>query len=99
MRRQMSLKITVGMYLIFFLYYREVLLVVMAVVLLAVMIGENIFPDHVITQTPVRDRQNRKIWICFSVYTVGSDLLSFYFQKIKGWRCRAHRQRARVFLC
>lgn len=40
----------------FFLYYREVLLVVMAVVLLAVMIGENIFPDHVITQTPVRDR-------------------------------------------
>ena len=67
----------------FFLYYREVLLVVMAVVLLAVMIGENIFPDHVITQTPVRDRQNRKIWICFSVYTAAV-LLSFLFSKNKG---------------
>ena len=65
----------------FFLYYREVLLVVMAVVLLAVMIGENLFPDHVITQTPVRDRQNRKIWICFSVYTAAV-LLSFLFSKI-----------------
>lgn len=67
----------------FFLYYREVLLVVMAVVLLAVMIGENLFPDHVITQTPVRDRQNRKIWICFSVYTAAV-LLSFLFSKNKG---------------
>lgn len=82
----------------FFLYYREVLLVVMAVVLLAVMIGENIFPDHVITQTPVRDRQNRKIWICFPFIRRQCCCL-FYFQKIKGWRCRAHRQRARVFLC
>ena len=36
-----------------------------------------------ITQTPVRDRQNRKIWICFSVYTAAV-LLSFLFSKNKG---------------
>lgn len=80
----------------FFLYYREVLVVLAAIVMTCIMIGENIFPDTVLTQTPVRDRQNRKIWICFAVYTAAV-LLSFYFQKIKDWRCRVHRQRARVF--
>ena len=64
----------------FFLYYREVLLVVMAVVLLAVMIGENLFPDHVITQTPVRDRQNRKYGFVFRLYS-GSAVVFFIFKK------------------
>lgn len=82
----------------FFLYYREVLVVLAAIVMTCIMIGENIFPDTVLTQTPVRDRKNRKIWICFGIYTAAV-LLSFVFSKIKGWRCRAHRQRARVFLC
>ena len=67
----------------FFLYYREVLVVLAAIVMACIMIGENIFPDTVLTQTPVRDRQNRKIWICFSVYTAAV-LLSFLFSKNKG---------------
>ena len=82
----------------FFLYYREVLVVLAAIVMTCIMIGENIFPDTVLTQTPVRDRKNRKYGFALA-FIRRQCCFRLFFLKIKGWRCRAHRQRARVFLC
>ena len=37
-----------------FLYYKAVLIIVIAVIIILMIIGDNIFPDYIIKDTPIR---------------------------------------------
>lgn len=60
-----------GIFVDLFLYYKEVFVIAAGVGMLLCLVGENIFPDHIRTDTPVRDRKNRWILICVLVYGCG----------------------------
>lgn len=52
-----------------FLYYKEVFLIVAGIAMLLFLVGENIFPDKIRTDTPLKDKQNRWILVCVLLYS------------------------------
>lgn len=61
-----------------FLYYKEVFVIAAGVGMLLCLVGENIFPDNIRTDTPVRDKKNRWILICVLVYGCGATLSAVF---------------------
>lgn len=57
-----------GYVLNFFIYYKAIAVIVAAVIFIFIMLGENIFPDNIIKNTPVRARENRRMLICMIIY-------------------------------
>ena len=60
------------------LYAKAVLLVLGGIFLLLFLIGENIFPDKIIKETPLRDKKNRVIWICLGIYSIAIILSAIF---------------------
>lgn len=70
-----------GVYLDFFLYYKEILIIIFGVFLLFFYCGEIIFPDNKINNYPLKHNSNRLIIICVFIYSftvVLSSILSKY---------------------
>lgn len=82
----------------FFLYYREVLVVLAAIVMTCIMIGENISRIRCLRRRRYGTGKTGKYGFALA-FIRRQCCFRLFFLKIKGWRCRAHRQRARVFLC
>lgn len=57
-----------GYVLNFFIYYKAVAVIVTAVFFIFIMLGENIFPDNIIKNTPIKAKGNRRILICMLAY-------------------------------
>ena len=54
----------------FFLYHKEVCLILLAGFLICFYIGEHIFPDHVIKNTSIERKAFRRILVLVAVYAV-----------------------------
>lgn len=70
----------------FFLYYKAVLVIILGIFIACFIIGENIFPDNIIMDTPVRSRNNRIMVIAagiFIVMTVLSAVFSRYHATVR----------------
>lgn len=70
----------------FFLYYKAVLVIILGIFIACFIIGENIFPDNIIKDTPVRSRNNRIMVIAagiFIVMTVLSAVFSRYHATVR----------------
>lgn len=67
-----------GIFVDLFLYYKEVFVIVAGAGMLLCLVGENIFPDNIRTDTPVRDRKNRWILICVLLYGCGAILSAVF---------------------
>lgn len=52
----------------FFIHYKAELIIAMAIFLILVMIGENIFPKYIEKNTPIRNKNNKNIYLCMMVY-------------------------------
>lgn len=64
------------------LYAKAMLFVLVGTFLLLSLIGENIFPDKIIKETPLRDKKNRVIWICLGIYSIAI-ILSAVFSEYR----------------
>jgi len=60
------------------LYGKAVIIVLVGTFLLLFLIGENIFPDNIVKETPLRDRKNRIIWICLIIYSIAIILSAIF---------------------
>lgn len=63
-----------------FLYCKSIIVITMAVLIIVMIVGENIFPDNVLKNTPVRYKGNIKFLICVLVYIVMT-IISAAFSK------------------
>ncbi len=72
-----------------FLYCKSIIVITMAVLIIVMIAGENIFPDNVLKNTPVRYKGNIKFLICVLVYivmTIISAAFSKYTAVVKKWK-------------
>lgn len=70
----------------FFLYYKAVLVIILGIFIACFIIGENIFPDNIIKDTPVRSRNNRIMVIAAGIFilmTVLSAVFSRYHATVR----------------
>ena len=70
----------------FFLYYKAALVIILGIFIACFIIGENIFPDNIIKDTPIRSRNNRIMVIAagiFIVMTVLSAVFSRYHATVR----------------
>jgi len=58
------------------------ILIAAGIFLLLFLAGENIFPDRILRETPLRDRKNRWIFLCAAVYA-GTVILSAVFSEYR----------------
>lgn len=63
-----------------FLYYKAVLIIVIAVIIILMIIGDNIFPDYIIKDTPIRDKKNIRFLVCILIYVLMT-IVSTFFSK------------------
>lgn len=61
-----------------FLYYKEIFLIVTGILMLLFLVGENIFPDNIRTDTPIKDRHNRRLLVCVLLYICGAVLSAIF---------------------
>lgn len=64
----------------FFLHSKAAAVLILAIFLLLVLVGENIFPDRILTDTPIRNKYNRRLYCCMALFVL-SAVLSFLFSK------------------
>lgn len=64
----------------FFLHSKSVIVLILAVFLFLVMVGENLFPDQILTDTPIRNKYNRWLYCCMALFVM-SAFLSFLFSE------------------
>lgn len=70
----------------FFLYGKAVVVVCLGIFILCMLIGENIFPDNIMRDTPIRSCKYRIYLICVMLYSgmvVLSAVLSKYLETVK----------------
>ena len=54
----------------FFLHSKATFVLILAVFLLLVLVGENIFPDHILTDTPLRNKYNFRLYCCMALFAL-----------------------------
>ncbi|BBF43845.1 oligosaccharide repeat unit polymerase Wzy [Lachnospiraceae bacterium KM106-2] len=72
-----------GIYFDLFLYYKSVWIIFMMIVIVCFFLGEHIFPDHIISDIPLKEKQYRSTLWAVLVYIVGV-LLSSVFSPYQG---------------
>lgn len=75
-----------GLSVDFFLYYKAFIVIFLGVLIACFIIGENIFPDNIIKETPVRSKSNRIMVIAvgiFIIMTVLSAVFSRYHATVR----------------
>ena len=63
-----------------FLYYKSVIVIAISVIIILMIIGDNVFPDNIIKDTPIRNKKNIKFLICILLYILMT-ILSGIFSK------------------
>lgn len=64
----------------FFLHSKAIFVLILAVFLLLVLVGENIFPDRILTDTPLRNKYNFRLYCCMALFALFV-FLSFLFSE------------------
>lgn len=75
-----------GLSVDFFLYYKAFVVIILGILIACFIIGENIFPDNIIKETPVRSKSNRIMVIAvgiFIIMTVLSAVFSRYHATVR----------------
>ena len=75
-----------GLSVDFFLYYKALVVIFLGVLIACFIIGENIFPDNIIKETPVRSKSNRIMVFAagiFIIMTVLSAVFSHYHATVR----------------
>ena len=75
-----------GLSVDFFLYYKALVVIFLGVLIACFIIGENIFPDNIIKETPVRSKSNRIMVFAagiFIIMTVLSAIFSHYHATVR----------------
>lgn len=76
-----------GLSLDFFLYYKEILLLAMAVFFISWFIGERIFPDKVDNEVPLLKGNNKALFILLGLFLGGAFISTLFseYQKTAWW--------------